>query len=73
MVVRNGRLYEVSIQPIESGPRTASRNLGFLVLGYEVDDALWENLSRSGGKPSRVFVTATKLSEAPYRRCRKPN
>ena len=42
----NGRLYEVSIQPIEAGPRTASRNLGFLVLGYEVDDALVRELSQ---------------------------
>ena len=36
----------MSIQPIESGPRTASRNLGFLVLGYEVDDALVRELSQ---------------------------
>jgi len=42
----NGHLYEVSIQPIESGPRSESRTLGYLALGYEVDDAVVRELSQ---------------------------
>lgn len=42
----NGRLYEISLQPIESGPHGASRSLGYLVLGDEVDDAVVRELSQ---------------------------
>lgn len=42
----NGRLYQISLQPIESGPHGASRGLGYLVLGDEVDDAVVRELSQ---------------------------
>ena len=42
----NGRLYEVALQPVESGPHGASRGLGYLVVGDEVDDTVVRELSQ---------------------------
>lgn len=36
----NGRLYEVFLQPIYSGPPENGTLLGFLAVGYEIDDRL---------------------------------
>ena len=39
-------LFEVSIQPIHVGARNEDRIVGYLVLGYEVDDAVVRELSQ---------------------------
>ncbi len=39
-------LYEVFLRPIYFGPATANRLLGFLVIGYEIDDRLASQVGR---------------------------
>src|SRR5207248_7495549 len=39
-------LYEVFLKPIYFGPASANRQLGFLVIGYEIDDHLAAEVSR---------------------------
>ena len=41
-----GHLYEVFLQDIYFGPKTEHRVLGYLVLGYEIDDQFARELSR---------------------------
>ncbi len=69
----NGRLYEVSIQPIESGPRSESRTLGYLVLGYEVDDAVVRELSQVAASQAAFRYGDTSYSKHAYLQCSKPN
>jgi signal transduction histidine kinase len=42
----NKHLYEVSIQPIFVGPHSDNRILGYLVVGYEIDDGVARELSQ---------------------------
>jgi signal transduction histidine kinase len=42
----NNHLYEVSIQPIYFGTPADNRLLGFLAVGYEIDDALLQEISQ---------------------------
>ena len=42
----NSHLYEVSIQPIYFGAPSDNRLLGFLAIGYEIDDALMREVSQ---------------------------
>ena len=44
-----GHLYEIFLQPIYFGPAAENRLLGFLVLGYEIDDSVTAQLSRVAG------------------------
>jgi signal transduction histidine kinase len=39
-------LYQVFVKPIYFGPASADRVLGFLVIGYEIDDSVASQLSR---------------------------
>jgi len=39
-------LFQVSIQPIYAGPATDNRVLGYLVVGYEIDDGVARELSQ---------------------------
>jgi signal transduction histidine kinase len=39
-------LYEVFLKPIYFGPATANRLLGFLIIGYEIDDSVASQVSR---------------------------
>ena len=44
-------LYEVFVKPIYFGPATENRLLGFLVIGYQIDDRVTSQISRiAGGK-----------------------
>jgi signal transduction histidine kinase len=43
----NGHLYQVFLQPIYFGPARENRVLGFLALGYEVDEQLTQEISRT--------------------------
>ncbi len=44
-------LYEVFVKPIYFGPAAADRRLGFLVIGYQIDDRVVSQISRiAGGK-----------------------
>jgi signal transduction histidine kinase len=43
----NGHLYQVFLQPIYFGPARENRVLGFLALGYEVDERLTQEISRT--------------------------
>ena len=45
----NNHLYEVSIQPIYFGVPSDNRLLGFLAIGYEIDDALLHEVSQVAG------------------------
>src|SRR4051794_31368308 len=42
----SGRLYEVSVQPIYFGAAEQGRVLGYLALGYELDDRIVQELSQ---------------------------
>ena len=42
-----GHLYQVFLQPIYFGPARENRVLGFLALGYEVDEQLTQEISRT--------------------------
>jgi signal transduction histidine kinase len=42
----NRHLFQVSIQPIYVGPHSDNRILGYLVIGYEIDDGLARELSQ---------------------------
>jgi signal transduction histidine kinase len=42
-------LYEVSVQPIYFGTAADNRLLGFLAIGYEIDDALLQEISHIAG------------------------
>ena len=41
-----GHLYEVFLTPIYFGPASANRQLGFLAVGYEIDDRVTAEVSR---------------------------
>jgi signal transduction histidine kinase len=44
-------LYEVFVKPIYFGPAAEDRRLGFLVIGYQIDDRVTSQISRiAGGK-----------------------
>ncbi len=43
-----GHLYEVFLQDIYFGPTSRHQILGYLLLGYEIDDRVARNLSRGG-------------------------
>jgi signal transduction histidine kinase len=44
-------LYEVFVKPIYFGPAAEDRRLGFLVIGYQIDDQVTSQISRiAGGK-----------------------
>ena len=44
-------LYEVFVKPIYFGPAAENRRLGFLVIGYQIDDRVTSQISRiAGGK-----------------------
>ena len=42
----DGHLYEVFLKPIYFGPPEADNRLGFLVIGYEIDDSVASQVSR---------------------------
>jgi signal transduction histidine kinase len=42
----DGHLYEVFLKPVYFGPAEANRLLGFLVVGYEIDDAVAAEVGR---------------------------
>ena len=42
-------LYEVFVKPIYFGPASADRRLGFLVIGYQIDDQVTSQISRIAG------------------------
>jgi signal transduction histidine kinase len=42
-------LYEVFVKPIYFGPAAADRRLGFLVIGYQIDDRVASQISRIAG------------------------
>jgi len=42
----NKHLFQVSIQPISAGPPSDNRVLGYLVMGYEIDDGVARELSQ---------------------------
>jgi signal transduction histidine kinase len=63
-------LFEVSIQPIHVGARNEDRIVGYLVLGYEVDDAVVRELSQVAASqvvflygPTLVRSTLSPLQE----------
>jgi signal transduction histidine kinase len=43
------RLYEVFVRPIYFGPASANRVLGYLVVGYEINDAVASQISHVAG------------------------
>jgi signal transduction histidine kinase len=45
----NGRLYEVFLQTITAGTGPSSQELGFLVIGYQVDSTVAEHLAMEAG------------------------
>jgi signal transduction histidine kinase len=45
----NGRLYEVFLQTITAGAGPSSQELGFLVIGYQVDSTVAEHLAMEAG------------------------
>lgn len=45
----SGRLYEVSVHPIYFGSAQDERTLGYIALGYEIDDNLVRQLSQVAG------------------------
>jgi signal transduction histidine kinase len=51
----SGRLYEVSTQPIYFGSAEQGRLLGYLALGYELDDQLVRELSQVAESDVAVF------------------
>ena len=53
-------LFEVSIQPIYVGKRSENRIQGYLVLGYEIDDAVARELSQVAASQV-VFLYGTTL------------
>jgi signal transduction histidine kinase len=64
-------LYQSFIQPIYNGPRTNGVLLGFLVIGYEIDDRLATAVSKVAGSQT-VFsfgdeVVATTLPQSEVR------
>jgi signal transduction histidine kinase len=56
----NKHLFEVSIQPIYVGKRSDNRIQGYLVLGYEIDDAVARELSQVAASQV-VFLYGTSL------------
>jgi signal transduction histidine kinase len=54
--VGGNHLYEVFIRPIYFGPASANHVLGFLAVGYEINDAVAAQVSRvAGGKVAFYF------------------
>ena len=49
-------LYQTFIQPIYRGSRTNGVMLGFLVIGYEINDRLAARSQQSGRQPGRFFL-----------------
>src|SRR5437868_2129259 len=47
----NGRLYWVFLRSITAGSGSASKNLGFLAIGYQVDSSVAEQLAMVAGNP----------------------
>jgi signal transduction histidine kinase len=47
----NGRLYWVFLRAITAGSGSASKNLGFLAIGYQVDSSVAEQLALVAGNP----------------------
>ena len=66
----NKHLLQVSVQPIFVGPHSENRTLGYLVIGYEIDDAVARELSQVAASQvaflygnSLVGSTLTPLQE----------
>jgi signal transduction histidine kinase len=68
----SNHLYEVSIQPIYFGAPANNRLLGFLAIGYEIDDALLQEISqvaasevafRYGNEVARSTLSAPKEAD----------
>jgi signal transduction histidine kinase len=61
-------LYEVFLRPIYFGPATANRLLGFLVIGYEIDDRLASQVGRIAASQVAFYygdsLVKTSLSPA---------
>jgi signal transduction histidine kinase len=51
----SGRLYEVTTQPIYFGNPESGRLLGYLALGYELDDTIVQELSQVANSEVAVF------------------
>jgi signal transduction histidine kinase len=50
-------LYEVFVKPIYFGPAAEDRRLGFLVIGYQIDDRVTSQISRiAGGKVAFYYA-----------------
>ena len=50
-------LYEVFVKPIYFGPAAADRRLGFLVIGFQIDDRVTSQISRiAGGKVAFYYA-----------------
>ena len=56
----NGRLYWVFLRPISAGSGSASKNLGFLAIGYQVDSSVAEQLALVAGN-SIALVTGNDV------------
>lgn len=68
----SNHLYEVSIQPIYFGAPASNRLLGFLAIGYEIDDVLLQEISqvaasevafRYGNEVARSTLSAPKEAD----------
>lgn len=68
----SNHLYEVSIQPVYFGAPANNRLLGFLAIGYEIDDALLQEISqvaasevafRYGNEVARSTLSAPKEAD----------
>lgn len=61
-------LYEVFLKPIYFGPAAADRLLGFMVIGYEIDDSVAAEVSRIAASQVAFFyedkIVRTTLSPA---------
>ena len=71
----NKHLFQVSVQPIYVGPHAENRTLGYLVVGYEIDDAVARELSQVAASQVAFFYgnnlvrsTLTPLQEADFLR-----
>ena len=49
-------LYQTFIEPIYRGSRTDGTLLGFLVIGYEINDRLAAIGQQGGGQPGGIFL-----------------
>ncbi len=55
----DGHLYEVFLRPIYFGPASADRLLGFLVVGYEIDDRVAAQVSRIAASKVAFYYNDT--------------